>query len=330
MSGRWSCRRLPATFGKARIYVSAEGGLRYLKRDLSDVDPPLLQLAADVVRPGQVVWDVGANVGLFSFAAASAAGSAGHVLAIEADAALAGLLRRSAAANPAHAPVQVLSAAVSDEVSVARFHIARRNRATSHLDGYGTTMTGGVRYTELVPTVTLDWLALHFPAPDVLKIDVEGLNSPSSRALPRCLATCRRSSARSARVTPPPWRTCRPLAATVSTMASVRPASGWRSPWRRRTRWPSLQGFRRCPRDPRCNRAAGLGLSGQWRRCGGMNLQYAFEPAPVFGSSEDGELAALDVDLEQTDPASDRDLHVHPGLYAIVATRHRFVENHRG
>jgi FkbM family methyltransferase len=134
----------------------------------------LLRLAADVVRPGQVVWDVGANVGLFSFAAASAAGSAGHVLAIEADAALAGLLRRSAAANPAHAPVQVLSAAVSDEVSVARFHIARRNRATSHLDGYGTTMTGGVRYTELVPTVTLDWLAAHFPAPDVLKIDVEG------------------------------------------------------------------------------------------------------------------------------------------------------------
>jgi hypothetical protein len=39
--------------------VSTEGGLRYIKRDSSDVDPPLLQLAADVVRQGQVVWDVG-------------------------------------------------------------------------------------------------------------------------------------------------------------------------------------------------------------------------------------------------------------------------------
>ena len=63
---------------------------------------------------------------------------------------------------------------MSEELSVARFHIARRNRATSHLDGYGTAMAGGVRFTNLVPTVTLDWLAARFPAPDVLKIDVEG------------------------------------------------------------------------------------------------------------------------------------------------------------
>src|ERR1019366_7264172 len=53
------------------------------------------------------------------------------------------------------------------------FHIARRNRSTSHLDGFGTSQTGGVRATELVPTVTLDWLAAQFPAPDVIKIDVE-------------------------------------------------------------------------------------------------------------------------------------------------------------
>jgi hypothetical protein len=63
---------------------------------------------------------------------------------------------------------------MSDDLSVARFHIARRNRATSHLAGFGSAMAGGVRSTRLVPTVTLDWLAARFPAPDVLKIDVEG------------------------------------------------------------------------------------------------------------------------------------------------------------
>jgi len=167
-------RRLPAQFGKTRIYVSTEGGLRYLLRTMSGVDPALLRLAAEVVRSGHTVWDVGANVGLFSFAAAAVAGPAGSLLAVEPDTALAGLLRRSAAADQGHAPVQVLPAAVSDEVSVARFHVALRNRATSHLDGYGTAMAGGVRFTNLVPTVTLDWLAARFPAPDVLKIDVEG------------------------------------------------------------------------------------------------------------------------------------------------------------
>jgi FkbM family methyltransferase len=161
-------RRLPPPFASARIYVSTEGGLRYLARSMAAVDPALLRLAAEVVRPGDTVWDVGANLGLFSFAAAAAAGPAGRVLAVEPDTDLAGLLRRSAAGNTGHAPVEVLPAAVSSELSVARFHVARRNRATSHLAGFGSAMAGGVRSTHLVPTVTLDWLAARFPVPDVL------------------------------------------------------------------------------------------------------------------------------------------------------------------
>jgi FkbM family methyltransferase len=167
-------RRLPAPFSDARIYVSTEGGLRYLARPMSRVDPVLLRLAAEVVRPGDTVWDIGANMGLFSVAAAVVAGPAGRVLAVEPDTDLVGLLRRSAAGAGRRAPLEILPAAVSDELSVARFHIARRNRATSHLAGFGTEMAGGVRATRVVPTVTLDWLAERFPVPDVLKVDVEG------------------------------------------------------------------------------------------------------------------------------------------------------------
>jgi FkbM family methyltransferase len=166
-------RRLPSPFRAARIYVSSEGGLRYLRPSLGSVDPDLLRLAAEVVQPGNVVWDIGANVGLFSFAAAAAAGPSGHVLAVEPDVLLARLLRRSAIANLGLAPVEVLPVAVADEIGIGRFHIARRNRSTNYLDGFGTTQTGGVRAIELVPTVTLDWLAPRFPLPNVVKIDVE-------------------------------------------------------------------------------------------------------------------------------------------------------------
>jgi FkbM family methyltransferase len=113
-------------------------------------------------------------MGLFSFAAAVAAGQMGHVLAIEPDAVLVNLLRRSAASNRRHAPVEVLPVALADGFGVAHFNIARRNRSTSHLDGFGTSQAGGVRTKELVPTVSLDWLANRFPRPDVIKIDVEG------------------------------------------------------------------------------------------------------------------------------------------------------------
>lgn len=167
-------RRLPPPFASARIYVSTEGGLRYLARPMAEVDPVLLRLAAETVRPGDTVWDIGANVGLFSFAAAAVAGPGGRVLAVEADTDLAGLLRRSAAANTGQAMVEILPVAVSHELSVARFHVARRNRSTSHLVGFGSSMSGGVRVAQLVPTVTLDWLVARFPVPDVLKIDVEG------------------------------------------------------------------------------------------------------------------------------------------------------------
>ena len=113
-------RRLPEPFAAARL-CSSEGGLRYLGRGMARVDPLLLRLAAEMVRPGDTVWDIGANLGLFSFAAAVAAGPTGTVLAVEPDTMLAGLLRRSAALNRGHAPVDVLPAAVSDDLSVARF-----------------------------------------------------------------------------------------------------------------------------------------------------------------------------------------------------------------
>jgi len=167
-------RQLPSPFGQVRIYTSSEGGLRYLHPSLRNVDPGLLRLVTEVVKPGDIVWDIGANVGLFSFAAAAAAGPSGQVLAVEPDVALAPLLRRSAALNRDAAAVEVFPVAVAADLGVGRFHIARRNRSTSYLDGFGTTQTGGIRATELVPTVTLTWLATHFRSPNVIKIDVEG------------------------------------------------------------------------------------------------------------------------------------------------------------
>jgi FkbM family methyltransferase len=166
-------RRLPPPFACARIFASTEGGLRYLRPRASGIDPTLLGLAAELIRPGDTVWDIGANVGLFTFAAAAAAGPAGHVLAVEPDALLVGLLRRSAAANGSLASVDVLGTAVADQIAVARLHVARRNRSTNYLEGFGTGEAGGTRAVETVPTVTLDWLAASFPLPDVIKIDVE-------------------------------------------------------------------------------------------------------------------------------------------------------------
>jgi FkbM family methyltransferase len=153
------------------MYVSPECGLRYWLGLRSEEN--LLKNAAETIKPGDVVWDVGANMGVFSFAAAGLARPSGRVFSFEPDAVLVSLLRRSARLNPQAARVEVIPCAVSDAVSLAQFNIARRSRAANFLAGFGSTQTGGVRETHTVVTVTLDWMAERIPLPDVLKIDVE-------------------------------------------------------------------------------------------------------------------------------------------------------------
>ena len=161
--------------GGAGIYVSPSAGLKYLFRSMNTIDPPLCGFAKEFVRSGHIVWDVGANVGLFSFVAAHLAGPNGRVVSIEPDVWLIQLLRRSASVqSPSSAPVQVIPIAVAESCNLRTFNIASRSRATNFLSGYGSSQTGGVAEQQTVVSVTLDWLAERLPLPDVIKIDVEG------------------------------------------------------------------------------------------------------------------------------------------------------------
>lgn len=139
------------------------------------VDPELSALAVEFVRAGDVVWDVGANVGLFTFSAAHLAGPKGQVVALEPDVWLVQLLRRSAAIQSAQsAQVRIVSAAVANSCDLREFSIARRSRAANFLTGYDSTQTGGVSEKQTTVCLTLDWLSHRLPIPGIVKIDVEG------------------------------------------------------------------------------------------------------------------------------------------------------------
>ena len=188
-------RRLPRDFQRLRLYVTPEAGLRHWA-GLSRVDQHLLGMARELVRPGAVVWDVGANVGLFAFSAAALAGPSGLVLAIEPDFWLAHLMDRSsreiAVKNPLAAPVKILCASVSDGVRVSELEIAERARASNHLVGIsGSTQTGGYRHLQPTVSVTLDSLLANLPAPHVLKIDVEAHEAEVLRGAARLLESAR-------------------------------------------------------------------------------------------------------------------------------------------
>lgn len=168
-------RRVPAAFGHGPMYVSPAGGLRYLVKPMSQIDPRLLGFAEQYVKPGHCVWDLGANLGLFSFCAAAKCGGQGEVVAVEPDTEMVKILRRTANLSAAgRAPVRVVPVAVSNTVDLRRFVVARRSSATNHLQGYGSTQTGGIEQEQTVVTISADWLLTKVRPPDVLKIDVEG------------------------------------------------------------------------------------------------------------------------------------------------------------
>lgn len=168
-------RRLPADLGRAAIFVSPDASLRYWLPGLERLAPELLGWARELVAPGAVVWDVGANVGVFAVAAAQRAGAGGAVVLVEPDPFLAGLLRRTIAAQESGAPMTLVEAAVGATSGRAKLSIAARGRAANHLvEAEGSSQAGGTRQAVEVERVTLDALLTRGSRPDVVKIDVEG------------------------------------------------------------------------------------------------------------------------------------------------------------
>lgn len=188
-------RRLPPTFNRLPIYVTPEAGLRYWTK-MSMVDPLLYDMAEELVKPRSVVWDVGANVGLFSFCAAALSGPSGFILAIEPDLWLAQLIARSSGRLDSGrftcSKVRVLCASASDAGRVSELQVAERARASNHLvEAAGSNQAEALRHLQLTVSLTLDSLLEYFPAPSVLKVDVETHEANVLRGAKRLLREIR-------------------------------------------------------------------------------------------------------------------------------------------
>lgn len=180
--------RLPQQFGRRSIWLSPGNHLAVLKPGSRKFVPELLDFVERFVGDEDIVWDIGANMGLFALPAAT---RAAHTVAFEPDPFNVRLIHRTMAAN-ADLKLDALAVAVSDEVGVARFNIPVRGRSANGLAHAAlSTQTGGVRQQFSVLTVTADWLLDHFPAPSFVKCDAEGAEAMILRGAKRLLAEVR-------------------------------------------------------------------------------------------------------------------------------------------
>ncbi len=127
-------------------------------------EPEQTSLFAESVKPGAVVFDIGAHFGYYSVLSSRLAGPAGRVIAFEPSPANLKKLRRHLELNHC-TNTQILELALSDKEGTARFE-TRVGSGVGHLSNEGSIE---------VKVSTLDSIVAQLGVlPTVMKIDVEG------------------------------------------------------------------------------------------------------------------------------------------------------------
>jgi FkbM family methyltransferase len=128
-------------------------------------EPHITAVVGDRLREGDVFVDIGSNVGVMSFVAAKAVGSAGKVIGFEPNPTNAANYRRGIAAN-GFGNVLLHNLAVSDRPCLITISPHTNGKATEGADPLGSS--------EVVQAVALDDFLAHKPRIDFVKIDIEG------------------------------------------------------------------------------------------------------------------------------------------------------------
>lgn len=182
--------RLAATIaaGEGTIQRGIGKGLRF-RADvavagyrLGTTEPEFQQALADHIRPGHVVYDLGANVGFYTVLCARLVGPEGRVVAVEPFPASAEAVRHNAALN-AFETVEVVEAAIGAEPGRAWLSTAQGDPVTFRLADDRTGSGIEVALTSVDALV-----ASGHPPPDVVKVDVEGVEVAALRGMAQTLA----------------------------------------------------------------------------------------------------------------------------------------------
>ncbi|MCG8406837.1 MAG: FkbM family methyltransferase [Phycisphaerales bacterium] len=160
-----------------RIYAATLDRLAALwMRKLTAAERYETRLWTELIKPGMIVADVGANLGVYTLLAAQHVGSTGRVHGFEPDQDNHDLLLKNITTN-GYTNVTVHRSAVADEVGMVSLYRRLEHRGDHRI----YQAEGAARPSVEVPVTTLDAVFSESQQLDVLKLDIQG-------AEPRALA----------------------------------------------------------------------------------------------------------------------------------------------
>jgi len=146
-----------------------------------NVELAVQRALADLLGDGEVLFDVGANLGFFTVLGARLVGPSGRVVAFEPHPANVALLARNVELN-GFANVTVVAKVVSD-ASGERL-LGGSNTALASVLAAAGEAPDAIQ----IPAVSIDDFVAGGPAPNVVKLDVEGHEVQALRGMARTLA----------------------------------------------------------------------------------------------------------------------------------------------
>ena len=156
----------------AGLLLSLDARVAYASFRAGTAEPAVQEALRSVIGPGQVFYDMGANIGYFALAVARMVGPEGHVYAFEPDPVNIEQLEVNARLNELDNVTVVMSVVWSSSGSVS---FARADAETTPSRGLGHVDHDGEGKDSIqVTSVSLDDFIRDNRAPDLIKSDVEG------------------------------------------------------------------------------------------------------------------------------------------------------------
>ena len=188
-------RAAPAGLAEVKIAAGDLAGFTllldmHLEKDfwLGTYEPELQAAIRDLVRPGMVLYDVGANIGYISLLLARAVGEKGKVYAFEALPANVERLRRNVELNGLEERIYLFARAVTQAPGPVRFLVHESV-------GMGKVAGSAGRQEQYQSEVTVEGISLDEfvygqgnPPPQAVKMDIEGGEVMALPGMQRLLA----------------------------------------------------------------------------------------------------------------------------------------------
>ncbi len=187
-------RAAPSELTEISIAAGALAGF-YLRLDLQSekdywlgsYETQLQAAILEFVKPGMVAYDLGAHIGYMTLLLARTVGPDGHVYAFEALPANLERLHTNLELNPQISWVTITPSAIVDRTGPIEFAIGPSGRTGRATDSAGQKISGLGSLT--VPGISIDDFVYETgnPAPQIVKIDIEGGETLALKGMRRLL-----------------------------------------------------------------------------------------------------------------------------------------------